>query len=303
VFTEPEISPRQNNAAVGIFLMLSAWGLFAVVDTSAKWLVLASISTVQVVFMRYAVQFGCSLIGAAGPFSVTRKMGQKTFFLLSFRAILLVVCTFFNFIAIKYLPLTMTSAIMFSSPIIVASISMVFLREFVDVWKILAIFLGFVGVLVIIRPFDAQFHWAALLCVHNAIAISVFSLITRQLSGVVTASTMQFFAGGFGTIVFSPLVLIYWENPTSLISWVLMFFMGIVAWAGHEVFARAHLFSSAATLMPFSYSNIIFMTLASYFVFGSRPDFLVFAGAFLIVFSGISIWWREGVNTSKVVSR
>jgi drug/metabolite transporter (DMT)-like permease len=303
VFTEPEISPRQNNAAVGIFLMLSAWGLFAVVDTSAKWLVLASISTVQVVFMRYAVQFGCSLIGAAGPFPVTRKMGQKTFFLLSFRAILLVVCTFFNFIAIKYLPLTMTSAIMFSSPIIVASISMVFLREFVDVWKILAIFLGFVGVLVIIRPFDAQFHWAALLCVHNAIAISVFSLITRQLSGVVTASTMQFFAGGFGTIVFSPLVLIYWENPTSLISWVLMFFMGIVAWAGHEVFARAHLFSSAATLMPFSYSNIIFMTLASYFVFESRPDFLVFAGAFLIVFSGISIWWREGLNTSKVVSR
>jgi drug/metabolite transporter (DMT)-like permease len=303
VFTEPEISPRQNNAAVGIFLMLSAWGLFAVVDTSAKWLVLGSISTVQVVFMRYAVQFGCSLIGAVGPFSVTRKMGQKTFFLLSFRAILLVVCTFFNFIAIKYLPLTMTSAIMFSSPIIVASISMVFLREFVDVWKILAIFLGFVGVLVIIRPFDAQFHWAALLCVHNAIAISVFSLITRQLSGVVTASTMQFFAGGFGTIVFSPLVLIYWENPTSLISWVLMFFMGIVAWAGHEVFARAHLFSSAATLMPFSYSNIIFMTLASYFVFESRPDFLVFAGAFLIVFSGISIWWREGLNTSKVVSR
>ena len=303
MFTEPEISPRQNNAAVGIFLMLSAWGLFAVVDTSAKWLVLASISTVQVVFMRYAVQFGCSLIGAAGPFPVTRKMGQKTFFLLSFRAILLVVCTFFNFIAIKYLPLTMTSAIMFSSPIIVASISMVFLREFVDVWKILAILLGFVGVLVIIRPFDAQFHWAALLCVHNAIAISVFSLITRQLSGVVTASTMQFFAGGFGTIVFSPLVLIYWENPTSLISWVLMFFMGIVAWAGHEVFARAHLFSSAATLMPFSYSNIIFMTLASYFVFESRPDFLVFAGAFLIVFSGISIWWREGLNTSKVVSR
>jgi drug/metabolite transporter (DMT)-like permease len=230
-------------------------------------------------------------------------MGQKTFFLLSFRAILLVVCTFFNFIAIKYLPLTMTSAIMFSSPIIVAAISMVFLRELVDIWKIIAIFVGFVGVLVIIRPFDAQFHWAALLCVHNAIAISVFSLITRQLSGVVTASTMQFFAGGFGTIVFSPLVLIYWENPTSLISWVLMFFMGIVAWAGHEVFARAHLFSSAATLMPFSYSNIIFMTLASYFVFGSRPDFLVFAGAFLIVFSGISIWWREGLNTSKVVSR
>ena len=99
---------------------------------------------------------------------------------------------------------------------------------------------------------------------------------------------MQFFAGGFGTIVFLPLVLIYWESPTSLSSWVLMFFMGIVAWAGQKS-AVAHLFSSAATLMPFSYSNIIFMTLASYFVFGSRPDFLVFAGAFLIVFSGISI--------------
>ena len=303
MFNAPEISPQQNNAAMGIFMMLGAWALFALVDTSAKWLVLASISTVQVVFMRYAVQFGCTLLGAAGPFGVTKKMDRKTFLLLSFRATLLVVCTFFNFIAIKYLPLTMTSAIMFSAPIIVAAISVVFLREVVDFWKILAIFVGFFGVLVIIRPFDAQFHWAALLCVHNAIAMAVFSLVTRHLSGVVTASTMQFFAGGFGTIVFLPLVLIYWENPTSLSSWVLIFFMGIVAWAGHEVFARAHLFSSAATLMPFSYSNIIFMTLASYFVFGSRPDFLVFAGAFLIVFSGISIWWREGLNTSKVASR
>ena len=303
MFNAPEISPQQNNAAMGIFMMLGAWALFALVDTSAKWLVLASISTVQVVFMRYAVQFGCTLLGAAGPFGVTRKMDRKTFLLLSFRATLLVVCTFFNFIAIKYLPLTMTSAIMFSAPIIVACISVVFLREIVDIWKMLAIFVGFFGVLVIIRPFDAQFHWAALLCVHNAIAMAVFSLVTRQLSGVVTASTMQFFAGGFGTIVFLPLVLIYWEKPTSLSSWVLMFFMGIVAWAGHEVFARAHLFSSAATLMPFSYSNIIFMTLASYFIFGSRPDFLVFIGAFLIVFSGISIWWREGLNTSKVASR
>ena len=303
MFTAPEINPQQNNAALGIFMMLSAWGLFALVDTSAKWLVLASISTVQVVFMRYAVQFGCTLLGAAGPFGVTRKMDRKTFQLLSFRAMLLVLCTFFNFIAIKYLPLTMTSAIMFSAPIIVAAISMIFLREVIDIWKILAIFLGFFGVLVIIRPFDAQFHWAALLCVHNAIAMAVFSLVTRQLSGVVTASTMQFFAGGFGTVVFLPLVLIYWESPTSLSSWVIMFFMGLVAWAGHEVFARAHLFSSAATLMPFSYSNIIFMTLASYFVFGSRPDFLVFAGAFLIVFSGISIWWRESLSTSKLASR
>ncbi len=303
MFNAPEISPQQNNAAMGIFMMLGAWALFALVDTSAKWLVLASISTVQVVFMRYAVQFGCTLLGAAGPFGVTRKMDRNTFLLLSFRAMLLVLCTFFNFIAIKYLPLTMTSAIMFSAPIIVAAISVVFLREVVDIWKILAIFVGFFGVLVIIRPFDAQFHWAALLCVHNAIAMAVFSLVTRHLSGVVTASTMQFFAGGFGTIVFLPLVSIYWENPTSLSSWVLMFFMGIVAWAGHEVFARAHLFSSAATLMPFSYSNIIFMTLASHFIFGSRPDFLVFIGAFLIVFSGISIWWREGLNTSKVASR
>ena len=303
MFNAPEISPQQNNAAMGIFMMLGAWALFALVDTSAKWLVLASISTVQVVFMRYAVQFGCTLLGAAGPFGVTRKMDRNTFLLLSFRAMLLVLCTFFNFIAIKYLPLTMTSAIMFSAPIIVAAISVVFLREVVDIWKILAIFVGFFGVLVIIRPFDAQFHWAALLCVHNAIAMAVFSLVTRHLSGVVTASTMQFFAGGFGTIVFLPLVLIYWENPISLSSWVLMFFMGIVAWAGHEVFARAHLFSSAAILMPFSYSNIIFMTLASYFIFGSRPDFLVFIGTFLIVFSGISIWWREGLNTSKVASR
>jgi drug/metabolite transporter (DMT)-like permease len=54
--------------------------------------------------------------------------------------------------------------------------------------------------------------------------------------------------------------------------------------------------------MPFSYSNIIFMTFASYFVFGSNPDLWVFVGAFLVVFAGISIWWREGLPTSKADS-
>ena len=83
MFTAPEIKPQQNNVAMGIFLMLSAWGLFALVDTSAKWLVLASISTVQVVFMRYAVQFGCTLLGAAGPFGVRRIMELQKFLLLA----------------------------------------------------------------------------------------------------------------------------------------------------------------------------------------------------------------------------
>ena len=83
MFTEPEISPKQNKAALGIFLMLGAWALFALVDTSAKWLVLASISTVQVVFMRYAVQFCLTVMAATGPLAVTRQMDRKTFLLLS----------------------------------------------------------------------------------------------------------------------------------------------------------------------------------------------------------------------------
>jgi len=191
--------------------MIAAWGTFSVIDTSAKFLVMAAIPAVQVAFMRYAVQFLFTVIeGSRDGISVIRILDRKTLTLLILRGLILVVSTFFNFIAVKYLSLTMTAAIMFSSPIYVALLSILFLGERVGIWRWSAIIVGFIGVLIIVRPFNEDFHWAALLSLHNAVAVAVFSMITRRLAGTVNAQVMQFFCrrfGHVGTVAFCSLCL------------------------------------------------------------------------------------------------
>ena len=287
----------QSQARTGIVLMIAAWGMFSVIDTSAKFLVMAAIPAVQVAFMRYAVQFLFTVIeGSRDGMKVIRSLDRTTLALLTLRGALLVVSTFFNFLAVKYLSLTMTAAIMFSSPIFVAFFSILFLGERVGIWRWSAIIIGFIGVLIIVRPFDEDFHWAALLSLHNAVAIALFSMITRRLAGTVNAQVMQFFSGALGTFALCPFAILAWQAPTHVIGWTLLFVVGIGAWWGHNMFSRAHVYANATTLMPFSYSFIIFMAVSSYLVFATRPDIWVYVGAALVAGSGLIIWWREKQN-------
>ena len=285
--------PRQDRVGLGIAMMLSAWFLFSLVDSSVKWLVLLGLSAVQLAFMRYAVHFLCSI---AMVFRHDGDLGLATHGqarLILFRAALLISATFLNFVALQYLPLTTTSAIMFSSPIIVSALSGPLLGERVGVWRWSAILLGFAGVLVVVRPFGNAFHWASVLIVYNAFAMALFSIITRKLSGTIPAQTMQLYMGALGTAVLLPLAMVNWTNPDTLRDWLLLFGVGAFAWAGHEAFARAHSLADASVLMPFAYSFILFMSALGYLVFGDIPDAFTILGACIIVLSGLIIWLRE----------
>ena len=90
-----------------------------------------------------------------------------------------------------------------------------------------------------------------------------------------------------------------WRMPSETIGWVLLFVMGGAAWLGHNMFSRAHIYACASTLMPFSYSFIIFMALSSTIFFATRPDIWVYVGAALVAGSGLIIWWREKQNNPQ----
>ena len=75
--------------------------------------------------------------------------------------------------------------------------------------------------------------------------------------------------------------------------------IGAAAWAGHELYSRAHLFAETNVLSPFGYSFIIYLTLTGFVVFGTVPDGATLIGAAIIVGSGLLIWWREGKRKSN----
>lgn len=284
---------RQDRARLGIVMMLGAYLFFAAVDTSVKWLVLAGFPAFQLAFMRYLGHFAISVVQIGRGGMNWQRFASGHMGLVLLRAALLVASTVLNFIALNYLTLTVTSAIMFSAPIIVCALSVPLLGEKVGPTRWFAIVLGFCGVLVIIRPFGEQFHWAALLSVLNAFSMAFYSVMTRRLSGLIAAETMQFYAGAVGTIVLLPLAVVTWQTPTTPLDWGLMLALGGFGWAGHELLTRAHGFAPANTLMPYTYSFMIYLTISSFVVFGNIPDIWTLAGAAVVVASGLIIWRRE----------
>jgi drug/metabolite transporter (DMT)-like permease len=284
---------NEDKAMVGIVMMLFAYAAFSCIDTSAKWLALLGLPALQVSFMRYIGHFvvSASLIARGG---ISRsRFGSDKPLLVILRGFLLMGSTILNFIAVRYLSLTLTSTIMFSAPIIICALSGPLLGERVGIWRWMAIVVGFVGIVIAVRPFNADFHWAVLLSLAGTFCFALYALLTRKLSGIIASDTMQFYSGLVGAVVLAPFAIVTWRNPPEIFDWMLLFGLGFFGWLGHEVLTRAHGYATAATLTPFGYAFIVYLTIWSYFVFDQLPDVWTIAGAAVIVASGLFIWYRE----------
>ncbi len=282
-----------NLPRLGILMMLGAWLFFSVVDTSAKWLALAGIPAFQLAFMRYASHFVISIaMIAKGGVTKDRFQTDHLWQVVS-RALLLVSATLSNFYALNFLPLTVVSAVMFSSPVLVCFLSVSLLKEHVGPWRWGAILLGFFGVLIVVRPFGTTFHPATLLVLYNATALALYSIMTRKLSGIVAVDTMQFYMGLVGTSVLLPFAAWTWVQPDGIWAMTVLIGLGVLGWAGHQLLTNAHRFGTANQLMPFTYSFLIYVAIWGYFLFGSVPDQYTILGAGVIMCAGLIIWKRE----------
>ena len=277
----------------GIILMVGAWLMFSWVDTGAKWLAVAGLPAFQLAFMRYAGHFVISIgVIAKDGLKVDRFQTVHLWQVIS-RALLLVSATLSNFYVLQFLPLTVVSAIMFSSPVVVCFLSVSVLREQVQPWRWGVIILGFIGVLIVVRPFGTAFHPAMLMIIYNAIALALHSIMTRRLSGIVAVETMQFYMGLVGTFLLLPFAIWTWTQPESVWGMLVLISLGILGWAGHQLLTNAHRFGTANQLMPFTYSFLLFVAIWGYLLFGTVPDFGTILGAAVIMCAGLIIWRRE----------
>lgn len=278
---------------VGIIMILFANLLFSFVDISAKWLVLLGIPALQIAFMRYVGHFAISMgLFAKEGFNWNVIKCEHQFLVIA-RGLCLMFATIVNFYAVRYLSLSLTSTILYSSPIIICALSWPLLKERVGKFRWMAIGFGFIGILIAIRPFDDSFHWAVFLSLAGAFSYALYSIITRKLSGVVPANTMQFWTGLLGTVGLLPFAFLNWQTPASNFDWAIMIGLGVFAWAGHQVFTKAIAHAPPNLLMPFGYVFILYLTAWSFFVFNEIPDKWTVIGALIIISSGLIIWFRE----------
>lgn len=296
------VRPIEERHLTAIGLVLVTYMTFTVVDTCAKWLLQGGMPTLEVVFVRYAGQ----LLIVSAIFLPTRGrelLATKRPWLEVARGVCLLGSTAANFTAILFLPLTVTSAIAFTMPLMICALSIPFLGETVGWRRWAAILVGFVGVLVIVHPGTAAFQPAVALSLLSALFTALYMLLTRKLAGVDGVTTQQFYSALVATICLVPFVALGgWVWPSQPLDWVAFLMMGVAALVGHQIITVAHRLAPASVLAPFGYVQIIYMTASSWLIFNQPPDVWTYLGAPIVIGSGLYIWLRERQLSKSVVT-
>lgn len=281
--------PRTRLAGIG--LMCLALVCFSMLDTTAKWLN-HYIPTLEVLWARYASHFGLSLI-FVNPWTTPGLLHTQRPWLQVGRSILLVGSSIFNFTALRYLQLDQTSAIMFTTPLFVALCAGPLLGEWIGHRRWGAVLFGFTGVLLVIRPGAGGIHPAAILSLLGAVCYALYNITTRILAAYDSTSTTVFYSALVGFIVSSIPIPWFWTTPSEPLVISAMIWTGALGWIGHLFLIMAHRRSPAPILAPFIYTQIVWMIIAGYTVFGDVPSSWTLAGVAVVIVSGLYLLYRE----------
>ncbi len=265
---------------------------FTGIDTSAKWLNIVGIPVFQIVFMRYLGHFiyslilylpqeGLSALHANSP----KKQILRSFFLFS--------GTYFNFQALKYLPISLTTTIMFASPIVITLLSIPLLKEQVGIRRILAVCVGFIGVVIVIQPWSAKFDFAIVFSLIALFLASMYFIMTRAIAGSEHNSTMQIWSSFISSLALFPMAWNVWIWPEDTTTWLVMLLIGAFGLIGHIFATMAHRISPASSLAPVIYTQIFWVTLVGVVIFQTWPTIWTITGGAVIIGSGLYILQRE----------
>lgn len=276
----------------GIALIVAAVFMFSCMDALAKFMLHSAYPLGALIWARYAVHLLMTFA------LLLPRMGLRLFRttrpgLQLFRGLLLVASTLSFFQALRYLPLAEAAAISFIGPVLTTLLAGWLLHERASPRQWAAVGLGFLGVLIIIRPGGALFTPAAVFPLLTATLFSVYQIVTRRLSGRDHAYTTLFYTALVGGIATSALLPLSWQTPTVLQAAV-MLGMGVLGGYGHYLLIRAVEHASPAALAPFSYSQLVWSTLLGLIVFHDFPDGGSFLGMAVIVAAGLlALNWKQ----------
>lgn len=277
----------------GIACMVGAGGLLTVSDAIVKWLTVGY-PVGQILFMRgsfvfVTIGFLVWRFGGLRALRVRNLRGQFG------RGILTVLSAGLFVYSLKFLPLADAVVIGSAGPIFVTAMAPAFLGERVGWRRWSAVAVGFVGVLVMVRPTGDALRWAAMLPATAAFFGALRDIITRRISATDSSVTTLSFTtacvmvAGLATWPFGWSAL----TPRDL---GLVAVTGVVLGVAQFLVIEAFRLGEAALVAPFKYSSVVWAILLGYLVWRDLPDAWVASGAVLVIGSGLFIWWRESLR-------
>ena len=272
---------------IGIIFAISAYLCFSLLDVIQKTLIIYY-SVFQILFLKYFFTFFLSF------FESKRKKNIKFYQtnnlkLQLLRSLLSLLESGFFILAFRYLSLADAHSIGSLTPIVVVIFSFIFLKEKISPKIWIVIFIGFFGVLVVMRPGLSVFDPMSLIPLAAAFFLSLYQIVTRKVSEYDKNETSLFYSGITGITLMGFVSLFFWENIT--INFFPLFIgVGIFYSFGFYFQIIALSKARASLIQPFHYTLIFWAIIFGYFFYGDIPDVFTVIGALIIAISGIYIF-------------
>lgn len=270
----------------GFCLICAAVFLFASSDALSKYLT-SFYPVVMVLWVRYVVHVLLMLL-ALRTSNIASLIVSKKPKLQCVRGLCMVSTNLLFISSLRYIPLAEGTSIMYLSPLLITACSGPLLGERATRRQWLAVMIGFIGVLFVVRPGGSMSHPATVLALCAAFTFSLLQIITRKLSTIDSANTSNFISGLVSTAVTSLLVPFFWQTPTWHYAG-LMVVLGASAVISHLMMTHAYQYAKPSMLAPFSYVQLVFAGLIGYVFFHQTPDTVGMFGMLVIVVSGILV--------------
>ena len=281
----------------GPLLVVVAVGIFAVMDTIAKYLA-RSYPVSGVVWARYAANLAVLLVFFTARGELRRLRTSRPG-LQIMRGLLLAGASLLYFTSLTVLPLAEAAAIGFVMPLFLAVLAVPMLGERMDGARLAAVMVGLAGALVIVRPGAAVFTPYALLPVGMAQCNALYQILTRKVAGVEHPLTSLVWGAIVGTVLLALALPFAWVTPANPWHWALLAVIGVLASVGHFTLIRAYDYASATGLAPFFYTQLVWVMLLGWLVFGDFPDAWSLLGMGIIVVSGTYIVGRQRLTVHR----
>ncbi len=292
-------NPYQSQVVKAIGLMVLATICIALLDTTAKYLTeTQGIPVAQVVWMRFVCHVFFSAL-VLWPFALRPSLKSAKPGVQFIRSCLMIVTTALNFVALKYLQLDQNIAIFFLMPLLVAALSGPLLGEWVGWHRALAIFSGFVGVLVVMHPGIGEVHWAMLFTLGATLGYALFTIATRYLAAYDPPAVTQTYTPLVGVLIMTPFGLMEWQSPDQWWTWLLFAALGFWGGLGHWLIILAHRLAPAGVLAPYIYLGLVWMSGFGFIIFDDIPSWWTIAGALIVILAGLYLLARERVAEER----
>lgn len=274
----------------GILLICVGAACLSINDAIAKALT-ASYSPLQILFLRNLIALPIALLVAVamgGPGALRSRRPAAHLL----RGLLWIGAAYLFFTSLMHLPLAEATALVFVAPLFITALSALFLAEAVGWRRWLAVIVGFIGVLIVVRPGGAAFQPVALLPVATAFLFALMMLSARWVDRRESVWTLLLYLTGTGALLSGLLAPFFWSPVRAEDLWL---FVGIAVFgtAGVTLITQAFRIAPAALVAPFDYSALIWATALGWLIWNEVPDSATYLGAAVIIASGVFIILRK----------